>query len=100
MSRYIDAEAFEYELKEIEAITAMTHKELGEDEEVGEISMPMFTIRNIMRRCSPIDIVRCKECKFREANKSIYRGAWYCSNHGDTVDLDDYCSYGERKEGE
>ena len=45
------------------------------------------------------DIVRCKECKFREANKSIYRGAWYCSNHGDTVDLDDFCSYGER-EGE
>ena len=45
-------------------------------------------------------LVRCKECKFREANKSIYRGAWYCSNHGDTVDLDDYCSYGERKSDE
>lgn len=43
-----------------------------------------------------IDIVRCRECKFREANKSIYRGAWYCSNHGDTVSLDDYCSLGER----
>lgn len=43
------------------------------------------------------ELVRCKECKFREANKSIYRGAWYCSNHGYTVDLDDYCSYGERK---
>lgn len=43
-----------------------------------------------------IDIVLCRECKFREANKSIYRGAWYCSNHGDTVDLDDYCSLGER----
>ena len=93
MSRYIDADAFEYKLKEIEAITAMTHKELGEEDDIGEISMPMFTIRNIMKRCAPIDIVRCKECKHWDtADGECYadRGIYFPK-------ADDYCSYGERK---
>ena len=62
------------------------------------LQQPFFqnSMATEIRQIKGIDIVRCKECKFREANKSIYRGAWYCSNHGDTVDLDDYCSFGER----
>ena len=92
MSRWIDADAVESTLQEMEMITAMSHIELGEeDDDVGEISMPMFTVRNIMKTAPSIDIVRCGECKH-----------W---NDGDCEELpkltsaDDYCSYGER-EGE
>lgn len=96
MSRYIDADAFEYKLKEIEAITAMTHKELGEeeDDDIGEISMPMFTIRNIMKRCAPIDIVQCKECK----HWWIDGGNMLCHIHCDPTVPEHFCSYGERQE--
>lgn len=78
MSKYIDAE----ELKKIIS------------------KAPVWTGLDAISRINTmkgVDLVRCKECKFREANKSIYRGAWYCSNHGDTVDLDGYCSLGERE---
>lgn len=60
------------------------------------LQQPLYSVVSQIKQLDGIDIVRCRECKFREANKSIYRGAWYCSNHGDTVDLDDYCSLGER----
>lgn len=98
MSRYIDADAFEYQLKEIEAITAMVDKNLGEDEEVGEISMPMFTIRNIMRKCVPIDIVRCKECRYLEVHGKTTKYYW-CDQWEHYTDEQDFCSSGER-EGE
>lgn len=98
--RLIDADAFEYELKEIEAITAMVDKNLGEDEEVGEISMPMFTIRNIMRKCAPIDIVRCKECRWRNrfgCHNPIWGDGWGNYSPPNPSD-DDFCSMGERSE--
>lgn len=105
MSRYIDADAFECQLKEIEAITAMVHKNLGEDEEVGEISMPMFTIRNIMRKCAPIDIIRCRECKYWSGCKSTMHNSHLCGraekqNVDYWTDADDFCSYGCREERE
>ena len=52
----------------------------------------------------PIDLVRCKECKF----KSLYDGEtkyYYCAledrpNRNWSVDDWDYCYWGERKESE
>ena len=82
MSRYIDAE---WLLNFFEPYPDDYHTPLG-------------TLRACVDDAPSIDIVRCKECKFCEKNKSIYRGAWYCSNHGDTTNLDDFCSYGERAE--
>lgn len=34
-----------------------------------------------------VDIVRCGECKYRDC----------CSELGDEVEADDYCSFGERR---
>lgn len=103
MSRWIDADALEYELKEIEAITAMVNKNLGEDEEVGEISMPMFTIRNIMRKCAPIDICFCKECSYCKKKRGTFKGEpiifYRCTENNRDVEADGFCSWGER-EGE
>lgn len=97
MSRYIDADTFEYQLKEIEAITAMSHIELGEeDDDIGEISMPMFTIRNIMKKCAPINIVRCKECKHRGTDDCPMCNE--CGRKAYPTSDDDFCSYGERRE--
>ncbi|MBQ6632282.1 MAG: hypothetical protein IJH55_09375 [Romboutsia sp.] len=102
MSRYIDADAFEYQLKEIEAITAMSHIELGEeDDDIGEISMPMFTIRNIMKRCASIDIVRCKECKWWNTD-GCCDGVGECEWAYYMTKPNDFCSYGSigEREGE
>lgn len=83
MSRYIEADKVLMALR-------LDHKDV--------IYIDKNDTAKRIEKIQGIDIVRCGECKFREANKSIYRGAWYCSNHGDTVDLDDYCSLGERRE--
>jgi len=89
-SRYIDADAVESTLQEMEMITAMSHIELGEeDDDVGEISMPMFTVRNIMKTAPSIDIICCRECTEREDD--------WCLYFGKMINPDDYCSYGERE---
>lgn len=99
MSRYIDADAVESTLQEMEMITAMSHIELGEEDDVGEISMPMFTVRNIMKRAPSIEIVRCKECKHYDGD-DYGEPTRYCVWHGSPIMPDDFCSYGERKESE
>lgn len=63
--------------------------------------------RTLLRDAPSIDIVRCKECKFSESvitswstdgkNNVVER---LCKVHKWSVKDDDYCSYGERKEGE
>ena len=96
MSRYIDADAVERTLQEMEMITAMSHIELGEeDDDVGEISMPMFTVRNIMKTTPSIDICFCREC-MRWDRVDVPK---YCHEHEHLTEADDFCSYGER-EGE
>ena len=37
-----------------------------------------------------VDLVRCGECKYRDC----------CSELGDKVEADDYCSFGERRSDE
>ena len=45
-----------------------------------------------------VEVVRCKDCKHREDGlctlESVYDYPWYYTND------DDFCSYGERREGE
>ena len=97
--RYIDADAVESKLQEIEMITAMAHIGLDEeDDDVGEISMPMFTVRNIMKTAPSIDIVRCKECKWFHSFEDKEHGEWNtCNKHMIFMNPDDFCSYGERE---
>lgn len=44
-----------------------------------------------------VDVVRCRECKYHEdTSVTEYE---HCCLTGQTVGYDDFCSYGERKEG-
>ena len=51
-----------------------------------------------IRQEPSIDIVRCKECKWSKANGTYQ----WCGRLDSTAKItaDDFCSYGERKEGE
>ena len=44
-----------------------------------------------------VAVVRCKECKKQEL--FIYQNWLFCTKHGKCMRPEDYCSYGERKEG-
>ena len=52
------------------------------------------------------ELVRCKDCKhckLRYPEKQIDKEAtpgWYCKEHKSYRRPDDFCSYGERREGE
>ena len=46
-----------------------------------------------------VPVVRCKDCKYWQDNNDGYpheECRWW---HGETQDANDFCSYGERKEG-
>ena len=52
--------------------------------------------------CPPVDaveVVRCKDCKHRK--RPLFAGnGIYCEENRRHFELDDFCSYGERREGE
>lgn len=53
-----------------------------------------------MKEADVVEVVRCKDCKY--LNSDIAMGEWegscrYWNTH--SVMLNDFCSYGERKEG-
>ena len=73
MSRYIDADAYERELR-----TSNIIHHYGEQ------------IVDKIHSAPSIDIVRCKECKY-------YKDEW-CYWRDVEIRADDFCSYGERSE--
>ena len=78
MSRYIDADEFLEDNKEF-ADREIEHPRYQE------------TVRELIDEAPSIDIVRCKECKYYEAD--------WCYWRDEAITADDFCSYGER-EGE
>lgn len=45
-------------------------------------------------------VVRCRDCKFAYINSfSAASGIALCTSSGQPMQQDDFCSYGERKEG-
>jgi hypothetical protein len=46
------------------------------------------------------EVVRCRDCAYWQDNNSGYPHEECRWGHGETPDADDFCSYGERKEGE
>ena len=46
-----------------------------------------------------VEVVRCKDCKFNNA-KDKNKGVAACGLMVDVHNADDYCSYGERMDGE
>ena len=96
---HIKREDFEKQLKQIEDITALSHIELGEEPEIGEISMPMSTIRKILKGCPSADVVevvRCSQCKhFRDEDVGVGIYTW-CELWERETDWDWFCKSGER----
>ena len=46
-----------------------------------------------------LPVVRCKDCKYWQDNNDGYPHEECRWGHGETPDANDFCSYGERKEG-
>ena len=46
-----------------------------------------------------VEVVRCKDCKYWQDNNDGYPHEECRWGHGETPDANDFCSYGERKEG-
>ena len=46
-----------------------------------------------------VPVVWCKDCKYWQDNNSGYPHEECRWGHGETPDANDFCSYGERKEG-
>ena len=49
-------------------------------------------------RVDAVEVVRCRECKHRK--DTYVKEHAHCSLTGYTVEYDDFCSRGERKEGD
>lgn len=45
-------------------------------------------------------LVRCKDCKYWQDNNDGYPHEECRWGHGETPDANDFCSYGERKDGD
>lgn len=54
-------------------------------------------LEQICQMPSPVEVVRCKDCKF---NKAKNKDKGVCGLMVYVHNADDYCSYGERKEQE
>ncbi len=48
-----------------------------------------------------VPVTRCKDCKYAYINSfSASSGVALCTSSGQPMQQDDFCSYGERKDGE
>ena len=60
----------------------------------------ILAVKSILHSAKPIDavkVVRCKDCKYHE--DAHVTGFEHCCLYGLTMRYNDFCSYGERKEG-
>jgi hypothetical protein len=58
-----------------------------------------------VNRLPMIEVVRCKDCRHCTHDENIIGAYGYCYHfgcyaHDPMVEADDFCSYGERREGE
>lgn len=75
----------------------------------GEVTLPCDEVLNIAdyieRTRNKVEVVRCKDCKYlSRITSQVKVGEWFgCLNDKGLaccVQLDDYCSYGERGEAD
>ena len=88
--RLIDANAF---LKDI--LTAGIGKTIIEysESDIGYMIRKRHTV-------DAMEVVRCKDCKYWQDNNDGYPHEECRWGHGETPDANDFCSYGERKDGD
>ena len=62
----------------------------------------ILAVKSILHSAKPVDavpVLRCKDCKYWQDNNNAYPHEECRWGHGETPDANDFCSYGERKEG-
>ena len=67
--------------------------------ENGKFDCLMNENRSINTSSDVAPVVRCKDCKYWQDNNDGYPHEECRWGHGETPDANDFCSYGERKEG-
>ena len=56
---------------------------------------------NAIPTADVVSVVRCKDCKYAYINSfSAASGVALCSSSAKVMQQDDFCSYGERKDGD
>lgn len=68
-----------------------------------KVTDDVIVIHDAITKAPTIDavpVVRCKDCKYFQDNNSGYPHDECRWGKGETPDPDDFCSYGERKDGE
>lgn len=93
MSRYIDSEAI------------MEIARDGYHSDFGRSMADLTSLRELIEdtpTADVVEVVRCKDCKYRGAMLSVPKGVFYtCKKYLlPYCKPDDYCSYGERMDGE
>lgn len=75
--------------------------------DAGKDGFAIMALIGIQPAADVAPVVRCKECKHcRELNRkdrieeAYADGVLWCTNQSDGVWPDDFCSYGERKDGD
>ena len=63
----------------------------------GSRLIPSFRVKQMMEHYATV--VRCKDCKYWQDNNGGYPHEECRWGNGETPEPDDFCSYGERKEG-
>ena len=90
MSRYIDADKlYKNEIERCGCVPL-----------VGSCSKDNKSLRDVLEEqptADVVEVVRCEDCK--HSDKADYSASVCCNFFPKIVNLDDYCSYGERREG-
>lgn len=93
MSRYIDADAlYKVVTERYSDITAGSYP----------YNYVAFDMANLVKKAPTADVVevvRCKDCKYWQDNNGGYPHEECRWGKEETPDADDYCSFGERREG-
>lgn len=72
-------------------------KVIGTDTAPFTVSMVFRHIRNAPA-ADVVEVVRCKDCQFWQDNNGGYPHPECRWGKDETLDADDYCSFGERRE--
>ena len=93
MGRYIDTE----EVKRLIVETGNRHSRNGEDiQTCGSVCADLIISVYRLPAADVVEVVRCKDCKYWHSDAlCCSREIHYIVN----AEVNDYCSYGERKDG-
>jgi len=98
MSDFIDRQAALEILKK----TISVNKNPNHDARIWEEGMNCaMTIIGAEPSVDAVEVVRCKDCKYYyyADNRIPSERGWACANDGCYASQNDYCSWGERKDG-